>query len=166
MKRRYLLKKVMVVCLVGATLMLGACGEKKTEKRESVIEETGPTIAELDEALSNCKYSYGQLSIKVGVLVNNCVLDYEIEYCPVREGVEKGYVSSYYITDNEYRDTTYAVCISGGVTPNLDLRSYTIDTPKALTAVLIYDDSGNLVQTSVEYVNDMLRAAALQLMTY
>jgi len=149
-------KKVVVGALIGACLLLGACGKK------------GPTEEELTAALSNCNYSMYQLSIKVGVLVNNGVADYEIAYYTPLEAVEKGYISSAssFVTDDELRENTYVACISGGVRPNLDLPSYTIDTESALIAVLTYDDDGNLLESYVYSINDYLKAAAIQLMTY
>ena len=148
-------KKVVLVALVGMCMLLGACGKK------------GPTEDELTEALSNCKYSVYSLSIKVGVLVNYCVADYEISYYTPLEAVEKGYISSAMsvVTDDEIRENTYVACISGGVRPNLELPSYTVDTERALVAILTYDDDGNLLESSVEYISDYLNAAAIQLMT-
>lgn len=151
------LKKAAVVVGIVFCLILSfrACGKK------------GPTEDELTADLSNCRYSVYSLSIKVGALVNECVDDYRIAYYTPTEAVRKGYIShtSSYVTDKELSKNTYIACISGGVRPNLSLPSYTIDTSKALVAILVYDDDGNLSKSTVHYIDDNLNAGAIQMMT-
>ena len=150
-------KKVVWGVLLGMCLLLGACGKK------------GPSVDELTADLSECicteVYPY---SIEVGVLVNSCIANYEIAYYTPLEAVEKGYIRSdlSVVTDEELQENTYIACVSGDVIVYQDMPEWAVNTPEALVVILSYDNDGNLLEDSIYYMDNNLKAGLLDLLMY
>lgn len=141
------------------------CGDVYTEATAKKEKHIVPTDILVD-AFSYIKFENGMFSMGIGELVNRAVSNYDLEFIPGEEAIEKGYIKKSEFGSDVDINYVYYVVVSGDVMVNPEIPYYTTYYDTAIKGWMLFDESDNLDQYNISICKDLQTCAILLMAGY